>query len=185
MKYPTISALGLTAIGILLSSCSSTPTHVSSGPIRASTFSFVSNGKPTPQFAENREEVHRLFQQSIEKNLARRGISRVPAGGDITVAYLLVVGDNAATTAIDDYFGYGRDSSALLEKVHDENMESKNPNYFVEGTLIIDLVDTKTYKLLERGRVNRPLLGKVAPEVRAAYIQEAVDQALKDVRLTR
>jgi hypothetical protein len=159
--------------------------HVSSGGVKASTFSFVSTaGKPTPLFAENRDDVHQLIQQSIEKNLSSKGLSKVPAGGDVTVAYLLVVGNNAATTEVNDYFGYGRDSTELVEKIHDEHTGGKNPNYFVEGTLIIDLIDTKTYKLIQRNRVDRPLLGKVSSAERAARIQEAVDQALKAVRVS-
>jgi hypothetical protein len=175
----------LLAAGVIaLAGCSSTPTKVSSGPIRAQTFSFVNPGsKPVPDFADNRQAVHAMIHDAITKNLAAKGIKQVDSGGDLTVGYLLIVGNNGATAAINDYFGYGSDAEALHEKVQDAYTSSKNPNYFEAGTLVIDLSDTKTYKLLKRGYATRPILKDLPPDARAARIQEVVDEILRDVRV--
>ena len=66
----------------------------------------------------------------------------------LIVAYLVIVGNNASTEAISTYFGYNRDAAALHDKAQDAYASSKNPNYFEAGTLLIDLIDAKTYKLL-------------------------------------
>jgi hypothetical protein len=107
----------------------------------------------------------------------------VEAGGDVTVAYLVIVGNNASTEMIDTYFGYGRDSSALHDKAHAAYGRSQNPNYFEAGTLLIDFIDSRTYKLLKRAYVVRPLLRNPSAEVRVERIQEAVDAVLGDLRV--
>ena len=57
-----------------------------------------------------------MIQKAITKNLAARGVTRVSSGGDITVPYLVIVGDNASTTAIRAYFGYGDDLGDLHDR---------------------------------------------------------------------
>ena len=177
------SLLLLAAGALALAGCKSTPTKVESGPIRARTFSFVDRGnKPLPAYSDNRQAVHKMIQQAITVNLANRGVARVEKGGDVTVGYLIIVGNNASTQSISDYFGYGEDASGLEDKAHAAYNASKNPNYFEAGTLIIDIIDSKTFKLLKRGYATRPLLKDLPDDARAARIQEVVDEILKDVR---
>jgi len=185
MKYSLFLALNLAAL--LVAGCSSTPTKVDTGPIRATTFSFVAGGtRTTPAFAaDGGQPIHAMIQESISRNLAGKGVSKVASGGDVTVAYLVIVGNNASTMAINDYFGYGRDVSALTDKAQTAYTGSKNPNYFEAGTLLVDVIDAKTYKLLKRSYVVRPLLRNPSTEVRAERIQEAVDAVFKDVRIAR
>ena len=140
---------------------------------------------PSSTFADKREEIHRMIQDAITQNLAGKGVSRVAGNSDVTVAYLVVVGNEVTTEAIDTYFGYDRDVSPLADKAHDAYGKSKNPNSFQAGTLLIDILDSKTYKLLERDYVVRPLLSKPTAEVRRSYIQGAVDEALKDLRVAK
>ena len=169
---------------LLFAGCSSTPTKVDSGPIRAATFSFIAKTpNMSPEYADSREPIHAMIQNSISQNLAGKGLSKVPSGGDVIVAYLVIIGNNASTEAISTYFGYGRDASGLHDKAQDAYAGSKNPNYFEAGTLLIDLINAKTYKLLKRSYVVRPLLRNPTAEVRAEHIQEAVDAVLKDVRI--
>ena len=49
--------------------------------------------------------------------------------------------------------------------------------------LLIDLIDSKTYKLLKRNYGSRPLLRDITPETRAARIQEVVDEILADLQI--
>jgi hypothetical protein len=183
MKF--IPFLALSAV-LALTGCSSTPAKVDSGAIRARTFSFVNTGaKPAPAYADNRQVVHPLIQAAIAENLSRRGVTRMPAGGDITVGYLLIVGNNATTASISDYFGYGEDAAGLQDKAHKAYTGSKNPNYFEAGTLVIDLIDSKTFKLLKRGHGTRPILKNLSEDARAARIQEVVDEILQDLRVTQ
>lgn len=173
------------AAGILtLAGCSSTPTKVDSGSVHARTFSFVGRStKPSPAYADNRQTIHPMIQGAIAKNLAGRGVSQVPSGGDVTVAYLVIVGNNAATTSINDYFGYGEDAAALHDKANTAYTGSKNPNFFEAGTLVIDIIDSKSFKLLKRSHATRPVLRNLPDDARAARIQEIVDEVLRDLRV--
>jgi len=184
MKKTFTISLGLAAL--LVAGCSSTPTHVDKGPIHAETFSFVAKTPSmTPVYADGREHVHAMIQDAITRNLAAKGLSRVASGGDVTVAYLVIVGNNVSTELVNTYFGYGRDASGLHDKAQDRYTRSKNPNYFEAGTLLVDTIDARTYKLLKRSYVVRPLLRNPTEEARAERIHEAVNAVLKDVRLAR
>jgi predicted small secreted protein len=184
MKHSAFLPFALAAL--LFAGCQSTPTKVNSGPIAAKTFSFVNRGSgPAPAFADNREEIHTMIQSSISRNLEGKGMSRLATGGDVTVAYLIITGNNASTTAINTYFGYGRDFSGLQDKAHKGYTGNDNPNLFEAGTLLVDIIDGKSFKLLNRAYVTRPLLKNPTAEARTERIQEAVDAVLKDVRIAK
>lgn len=182
MKATLFAAFAV--LSLFVAGCSSTPTRVNKGPIKATSFSFVTT-RAQPAYADQRAEVHKLIQDAITANLAARGVTRVPSGGDVTVAYLIIVGNNATTTSINDYFGYGRDVGALDEIAHEKYMSNKNPNYFEAGTILIDLVDTRTGKLLERNYASRPLLANPTAASRAAHIQDGVNEALQHVQIAQ
>lgn len=178
--FPQLAA----CLCLALAGCSSTSTKVDTGAIRAATFSFVNTGsKPSPAYTDNRQDVHPIIQEAITKNLGGRGLSKAAAGGDVTVGYLIIVGNNVSTVAIDQYFGYNENSGALHDKAHRAYINNKNPNYFEAGTLVIDIVDSKTFKLLKRGYATRQTLRNLPLEARAARIQEVVDEILRDLRI--
>src|SRR5262249_54597816 len=82
------AALGLTA-------CSSVKMRIDGGPVHGETFSFLDTGpRTTPSYAEDRSQVHAVFQDAITRNLAAKGLRRVSQGGDVTVGYLIIVGNN-------------------------------------------------------------------------------------------
>jgi len=169
---------------LALAGCSSSPTHVETGKIRATSFSYVNTGpKPTPGYADNRAPIHSMIQGAITRSLGSRGLTQVAAGGEVTVAYLIITGNNASTASINDYFGYGDDATALHEKAHKAYTGNKNPNYFEAGTLLIDLIDSKSFKLLKRGYATRPMPRALPDPARAARILDAADDLLRDVRV--
>jgi len=174
------------ALATALAGCSSVKTHVDNGPVTARTFSFLDTGpRPVPSYAEDRKEAHALIQAALIKDLAAKGVSHVSTGGDVTVAYLVVVGNNVATTALNDYFGYTPDSEAFLQKVHAEQTATdKNRGYFESGTLVIDILDPRSSKLLQRRSIQAQVLRNLPMENRTARVQAIVDQALKDVRVS-
>jgi hypothetical protein len=170
---------------VLLAGCSSTPTQVNKGPIPAGTFSFVQGRPAPPDYAEKREQIHKLIQNAITANLAAKDLTRVAGSRNVIVAYLIILGNNVTTTDINDYFGYGRDSEGLLDKAHEKGaIDSKNPNQFTAGTLVIDIIDAKTYKLLYRNYAVRSVLRNAPDDVRAERVQAAVDQALAGLRVS-
>lgn len=175
----------LAAGALVLTGCSSVRTKVDTGPIRAATFSFVNRGPNPPALGEDWGRLHTLIQGAITRNLAGRGVAQVASASDVVAAYLVVVGNGVVTTANADYFGDGRDTAGLRDKAHEAYTGSKNPNYFEAGTLLVDLIDAKTYKVLRRNHVVRPILRDATANVQAYRIQEAVDDVLKDLRIAR
>jgi hypothetical protein len=176
----------LATAAFALAGCSSTKTRVDTGPIRARTFAFVDTGtRPTPAYADNTARTHASVQQAITANLASKGLTRVPAGGDVTVAYLIIIGNNGTTTSINEYFGYGSEAAALVDKAHKAGTSSKNPNYFEAGTLVIDIIDSKDFSLLKRNYVVRQLHREAPMEIRQARLEDAVNEALAGVRVAK
>lgn len=51
------------------------------------------------------------------------------------------------------------------------------------ATLLVDIIDGKSFKLLNRAYGTRPVLRDPSPQVRAERISEAVDAVLKDVKI--
>jgi hypothetical protein len=180
--YSVLLAAALAAAG-----CSSVKTQVDNGPITARTFSFLNTGpKAAPAYADKRTQVYTMVNEAITRNLAAKGVSSVPSGGDITVAYLVIAGNNATTTSLNDYFGYSDDAAKLVDKVHTEQaIKSENRNYFEAGTLVIDIVSPQTSKLLKRASVESPILRNLDPEVRQARLQSLVDKALSDLHISK
>jgi hypothetical protein len=85
--------------------------------------------------------------------------------------------------SINDYFGYRDDAQALHEKAFDAYTGSKVPNYFEAGTLVIDFIDPKTFKVLKRNFATQPVLRNLAEDARAERIQAIVDKILADLRV--
>ncbi len=180
----SIPLLLLTLIALTLPVSAAAPAKVDKGTIHARTFNFVkTDGKPAPGFVDNREAVHAMIQKAITKNLAARGVKQVKAGGDLTVAYLVIVGDNVSTTAVGDYFGYSNDLGDLHDRAQKAYSGSKNRNHFQAGTLVIDLVDGRNFKLMKRGHATRPSIRDLSAGAKAAVIQEVVDQILRDAKI--
>jgi len=177
----------LVAGALALAGCSSVKTHVDTGPIHARTFSYINTGsRALPTYADSRKQAYAKVQEAITKNLTSKGLIQVGQGGDVTVAYLIIVGNNATTTSLDDYFGYTADANALVDKVHkSEAVKGNDRGYFEAGTLVIDILDPKTSKLLKRSTVQAQILRELPLDQREARLQQYVDQALSDLRIAQ
>jgi hypothetical protein len=181
-KKLLITAL-IIAVGI--STSSAVPTKVNN-PIRGQTFSFVTRkSNALTADIDDRAAIHKMIQNAITKNLAGRGLNAVGSGGDVTVAYLTILGNNVSTERVSQYFGYSDDVEKLHDKAQKAYTRSKNPNDFEAGTLLIDIIDGKSFKLLKRGYVTRPRLQGMSANQKAARIQEAVDAILQDIKIKK
>ncbi len=179
-----LSSLALVAVVFALAGCSSAPKNVDTGAIRGRTFAFVNRGvAPSASNLETRQRVHGMIQDAITRNLAARGMTRVQTGGDLTVGYIIFIGNGVTTEAVTDYCTDIEAAAALQDKAHAAYTGSKNPNQFEAGTLVIEIVDGRTYKLLKRAYATRPTLRTVPENARPAQIQEVVDVILRDLRI--
>jgi hypothetical protein len=181
----TPRALLLLLCILTLAGCSSTPSRVDTGQINARGFRFVDpDNRQIPGYADYNPEdkaLHAMIQEAITREFKDKGVVLVQAGADIQVAYLLIVGNNATTKTIDDYFGYSDSGPELHEKAHKAYTAKAGPNYFEAGTLVIDVIDAKTSKLLKRNHGTRPIVQNVSAEARATRIREVVGEILRDL----
>jgi hypothetical protein len=180
--YALIVAGALALVG-----CSSVKTQVDTGPIQARTFSFINAGtRQVPTYAERRNKAHEAVHEAITKNLAAKGVSKVSQSGDITVAYLIIVGNNATTTSLNEYFGYTSEANALTDKAHNAQAVKKNDRGYIEsGTLVIDILDSKTSNLLKRATIQAQILRDLPLDAREKRLQALVDEALSDLRISQ
>jgi hypothetical protein len=182
MKTNTCSLIVAGALALV--GCSTAKTHVDTGPIRARTFSFINTGsREVPVYAA-RKQAHAMVQEAITKNLAAKGVNYVGQGGDITVAYLIIAGNNATTTSLNEYFGYTSDATALMDEVHkSQAVRGNERGYFEAGTLVIDFLDPNTSKVLKRATIHAQILRELPLDERTARTQKLVDEALSDLRI--
>lgn len=181
-----ITSLLLFVALLALAGCSSVSTKVDTGPIHARTFAFMGTGpRPVPVYADKRDEVHAAIHEAITKNLTAKGLQKVTSDPDLVVAYLVIAGNNATTTSLDDYFGYSSDTAALVDQVHKEQaVRGNDRGYFEAGTLVIDILDAKTSKLRKRATVQAQILRNLPLEAREARLQGLVDQALSGLQIS-
>ena len=189
MRSPRLWMCPLMALCAALAGCGPERemTRVDAGPVAAQTFNFIprSGSGPVPESTDQREEVHAAIQTAIAATLAGKGLRRVEDGGDLVVAYLVIIGNKANTQAINDYFGYGRSYNALHAEAHAAYTSKKYPDLVEAGTLLIDLIDRRTRTVVTRNHVTRPLLRHPSPQVRLSYVQQAVDEALANLTIVR
>jgi hypothetical protein len=178
-----LSSVLITIATFALAGCS-TPSKVDSGPIHGTTFNFIRPpSQPSSGSVDETQQVHAAVQQAIIKNLAQKGVTMVPTGGDLTVAYLLITGNNVSTSFISTYFGYSDDLEGLQDKAFNAYTGSDQRNAFAAGTLLIDIIDNKKNALVKRAYATRPLLQNPSPQERAANVESAVNEILRDVHL--
>lgn len=176
----------LLGVAAVIAGCSSVKTSINNQPIKAHTFSFLNTGvKQFPGYAENRKEAHEAVQQALIKNLASKGVNYVQSGGDVIVAYLIIVGNNADTTSLNSYFGYTDDADALVKMVHKEQTEGQNRAYFEAGTLVVDFISQPGSKLLQRRSIRAELMRNLPNEARRERVDSIVAQVLKDVPISQ
>ncbi|HEY8239984.1 MAG TPA: DUF4136 domain-containing protein [Kiritimatiellia bacterium] len=177
--------IAMAAALLALAGCATEqPARVSTGAIKASTFDFVTVAPGKHEFADDSASTHASIQAAIQDVLAAKGLNRSEGGGDVKVAYLVIVGNNVTTTSINDYFGYGREDAKLVEQAHKASaVDNKNPDYYEAGALVIDIIDAKDFKLLRRDYVVRPLFRNTPPDIREARIRDAVSEALAELQV--
>jgi len=177
-------AHGALLLALLAAGCSSVKTRVDNGPVQAHSFSFLDpSTRHSPDYAEDRKQAHAVIQQSIANHLQRRGLNYVASGGDVTVAYLILVANGVSTVALNSYFGYPEEADALMEHAQSNAADNNSRAAFESGTLVVDLVDPHSSKLLQRRTIHANLLRDLPTAKRTERVQAIVDQALNDLPL--
>jgi hypothetical protein len=105
-------------------------------------------------------------QGAIEKQMASRGYTQAPAGGspDLLIHYHAVVDTRLDVNRVDREHGYCYDESCAARVVE-----------YDQGTLVLDVVDAKTNRVIWRGWAQKTVEGVLNDEAR---LERQVDDAV-------
>ena len=135
--------------------------------------------KSVPTFANPDDRANHAIQSALASTFRGKGFAVDPANADLTVAYLIVLQNNATTQLIDDYFGFGRSSMQIAEIAHDRGVIRNNrADYYQAGTVVIDIIDNKTGKLVYRDFATRDVTNDMSDAQLQARANSAVQEAL-------
>lgn len=125
------------------------------------------------------KQVHGMIQKSIAKQFTSRGMAYGNGNSDLVVAYMVIYQEPGMTASYDQYFGYGRDSGKISDLAHTRGaLENKRPDFFRQAGVVIDVIDSRTNKLVYRSIAKGDVIKGASAGTRAARIDAAVAQAL-------
>lgn len=172
--------LAVAACAAVLSSCSSNVSMPKGNSKGYTSARIVKRAPDSPAITNSREKrVHNLIQSNIKSQFKARGLGFNAPDADLVVGYMVIYQDNSMTTSFDDYFGYGRGSNDILNLAHKKGVtEGDRPDYFERAGLVVDVVDTKTNKLVYRNVSVGDLVNGPSDVTRPSVVTAAVNEAL-------
>ncbi len=181
MNFLRLSPLAF--VSLALCSCASTvgqPTGTSRGYHSAR---FVQTSRPArPASAtalEDDPDFNAAVRRAITREFDAHGVPVTGGSADLIVAYMLIRQNSVATTMNDDYFGNGRNAPAILEEAHTRGViKNRRPDDFLNGAIVIDVLDARTNKLVFRNYAVRPVTKGLDASARQSRIDSAVSQSL-------
>lgn len=130
-------------------------------------------------------ELDANLRRAIEEDLKQKGLQLVPLKPDLLVAYDVSVEVPQEKDQVQNYmegFGYGYAYMAgyRYNYTNSDMMGYRPVDLYKQGTLIIDVIDPATNRLLWRGWAEEAISD---PEARYSRIQEQVKEVLKKLEL--
>lgn len=129
--------------------------------------------------AATEKQVHGMIQKSISKQFTSNGMAYGKGDSDLVVAYLVIYQEPGMTARYEDFFGYGRDADQIADLAHTRGaLDNQRPDYFRQAGVVIDVIDSRTHKLVYRNFAKGDVIKGASASTRAARIDAAVAQAL-------
>lgn len=176
MRSTTFAAIGIVALAGVVAGCSSTRVHTDYNPRsdfrHLRTYMWIDQQSVmTTQPAMNGALVTERVQNAVDGQLVARGFRRLTSGTpDFWVAYHIIATDKTEIITDDGAYGYyGRYYNRSIYTLE-----------FVEGTLVIDVIDAETNKVMWRGWATKALDDDPNPDAVAMYVKRAVKKILKN-----
>ncbi|MEM0967198.1 MAG: DUF4136 domain-containing protein [Verrucomicrobiota bacterium] len=142
------------------------------------TFRFYNpNVEELPTFADQSVEAMAIIQKRLKKDLEDAGLKEAGADADLVITYLVVVQNNTVTTAISDY--YQNSGIEIIEAAHEYVQDHKPNRRFEAGTVIVDVIDASTQRLIYRDFATREVIKGSTGEERKQAIESATDEAIQ------
>jgi hypothetical protein len=134
----------------------------------------------TASTTPTQNKVHGMIQKSLSSQFTANGLAYGKGNADLTVAYLVIYQEPGMTARYEDYFGYGRSADEIADLAHTRGViDSKRPDYFKRAGIVIDVIDSRTNKLVYRNFAAGDVVTGASDSTRAARINAAVGQALQ------
>ena len=125
------------------------------------------------------KQIHGMIQKSLSKQFNSNGMAYGRGDADLVIAYLVIYQEPGMTARYDNYFGYGRDADAISDRAHTLGvLENQRPDFFRQAGVLIDVIDSRTNKLVYRNFAKGDVVTNVSAASRAARIDASVGQAL-------
>ena len=122
------------------------------------------------------KKIHGMIQKAIKSEFTSHGLNYGKGNADLTVAYLVMIQNNAITFHYNDYCGKGRDADAIAKYAHLKGAtQSKRDEFFERVIILVDIIDTKTNKLVFRNHYVNDIVDVPTDAVR----KQRVDAAIK------
>ncbi len=112
------------------------------------------------------------IRDDIDRHLADKGYSRVTSNADFSVMYQVTIEGETIVQTLDWYSG-----SNFKETVATPRATARN---YEEGTLIIDVMEGQSERLVWRGTATAEVRQRASPEDRSARVAEAVQKVLAE-----
>lgn len=125
------------------------------------------------------KQIHGMIQKSIAGQFTGHGLSYGSGSAELIVAYLVIYQEPAMTATYPNYFGYGRSADEIADLAHTRGvLDNKRPDFFRQAGIVIDVIDSRTNKLVFRGFSKGDVVKNASAGTRAARIDAAVAQGL-------
>lgn len=178
--FKTITKLGVLSTALLLSACSTnyTPESDQSSQYDFSsikTYSVIGDEQyKNPMFSD----IDRVrFDSAIDDSMQQRGKFKVSESeADVLVSYFVVTKDKIKinSTYSGGYYGHGYGHSGYGGSI--SNISTRN---YVEGTLVLDVIDNKTKQSVYRSTLVKPIKSYDSIEERKQAINTVVNKMFK------
>lgn len=170
----------LPALSLVLAACGPS-VDMPKGTSKGYTSARLTQRNPSLPAISNPTErgIHGMIQNSLARQFRAKGLAYGTANAELVVAYLVIYQEPGMTTSYTDYFGYGRPADAIADRAHVRGtVESTRPDFFRRAGIVIDLIDSRTNKLVYRDFAAGDVVRGASDKTRAARIDAAVAQAL-------
>lgn len=135
---------------------------------------------PTGDPRIDNDLVANRIRRAVERSLAARGFAKTSTGeGDFGVGYHGFIEGKIDVQTIDRYYGYGPGWGYYGGGYGGIATETYVDQYD-EGTLILDIVDNRSQKLVWRGSTSARVIEDHTPQKRDERAQAAVDAILAE-----
>jgi hypothetical protein len=132
---------------------------------------------PVPEKIDPRvhnDLVDRRVRSAVERVLAAKGFRKVEQGqGDFGVGYLAAIEGKVDVQTINSFYGYGPGWGGGMGPPTETIVRE-----YDQGTLVLDVVDTRTKRLVWRGSAQAEVSENRSPEARDERLNEAVTRML-------